>query len=155
MEVLIVVALLSIVALLVMPSGGGQDEDRLRSAARLLIADLEFAQLRSIADASDPCVIVLDLDTNTYHIAKQSEPATPIVDPGSNQPYVTTFGTGRAAQLAGVTLDAAAGLTGDQLGFTSLGVLDQGPDAAITLRSGAQTMQVIVDAPTGEPRVAQ
>lgn len=150
-EILIVVVLLSIVALVVLPSGGENDDARLAAAGRILIADLEFAQLASIGNGVDPCVVVFDTTNERYHLARDSAPSTPMTSPASNDPYETTFGEGRAHWLAGVELDEVAVGGDDALGFTHLGSLDQTTAATITLRSGAETLVISVDADTGEP----
>ncbi|MHC4065472.1 MAG: prepilin-type N-terminal cleavage/methylation domain-containing protein, partial [Planctomycetota bacterium] len=59
-EVLIVVVIAAIVAALAMPLLAETDSTRLAAAARLLMADLGFAQVESITHGDDPCVVVFD-----------------------------------------------------------------------------------------------
>ena len=59
-EVLIVVMVIGIAAVVALPMLGDSHGTRLAAAARLLMADLAFAQVESIAHPDDPCVIVFD-----------------------------------------------------------------------------------------------
>lgn len=152
-EVLLVVVCLSIIALLVIPAEGDVRMTRLRAGAQLLIADLEFAQLQSIGDGANPCVVVFDPVKNQYHIATQSDPQTPILDASTGQPYITQFGSGRASSLTGVVIEELTVGDDDQLGFTAIGSLDQPEPAGITLRSGSHILQIMLDPSTGEPAV--
>lgn len=152
-ELLIVVAILGIAALLVVPATGSSQEVRLRAAARLLIADLEYAQTASIGNGADPLVIVFDTANAAYHLAHRSDPTTPATNPASGSALTTTFGQGRAAALTAVTFDAMS-VGGDEiLGFSALGALDQSADATITLRCGTASIDIMVDAATGEPAI--
>ena len=149
-ELLIVIMVVAIAAVMALPLMGGTDDTKLSAAARLLMADLEFAQVESIAHADDPRVVVFDQGTNSYRVAASSAPATPITNPIGNTPYSTTFGAGRAAELGGVTI-ASYSLDGDaQLGFGALGQLDQATEASITLQAGTSTITVKVDPSSGE-----
>lgn len=153
LELLIVVAVLAIIAQMVLPAAASSQTTRLRTAARLLVADLEYAQMQSIGKGEDPCLLVFDVVNHTYSVARQSNPNTPINDPGTSLPYVTRFGHGRAANLVDVTIDSLDVGGDDRLGFTAMGVPDQGSDPVITLRCGLATMRVRVNASTGEPLV--
>jgi len=152
-EVLIVVLILGIIAVLAMPMLAETDATRLAAAARLLVADLGFAQVESIAHADDPCIVVFDQVNGSYKITRSSDTATAITNPADNRPYVTQFGTGRAAELAGVTIQGYS-LDGDnELGFGIYGQLDQTTPATITLQAGTSTLTVQVDPADGEASV--
>ncbi len=152
-ELLIVVVIASIAATLAIPLFTETDSTRLRAATRLLIADLAFAQIESITNAADTCLVSFDLGAASYTLAKSSTPTSPITDPGTNQPYVVQFGSGRAAELAGVSIQAYS-LGGDnQVAFGIYGQTDQTTAATITLQAGAMTMTVEIDPSTGEASV--
>lgn len=152
-ELLIVVVVASIAATLAIPLLTETDSTRLRAATRLLVADLAFAQIESITNAADTCVVTFDLGAASYTLAKSSTPGTPITDPGTNQPYVVQFGSGRAAELAGVSIQAYS-LGGDnQIAFGIYGQTDQTTAATITLQAGAMAMTVKIDPATGEASV--
>jgi prepilin-type N-terminal cleavage/methylation domain-containing protein len=149
-ELLIVVVLVAIAATVAIPMLAGTDATRLRAAAQLLMADVAFAQMESITHADDPCVVTFNQANNSYTIARSSAPATPIADPDTNEPYVTKFGIGRAAELAGVSIQGYS-LGGDnQLAFGIYGQTDQSTPAVITLQAGGQTVTVRVDSTSGE-----
>jgi len=152
-ELLIVIMLVAIAATLAIPMLGGTNTTRLQAAARLLVADLGFAQAESITHADDPCVVTFDQANGSYAVARSSAPGTPITDPAANQPYVTQFGTGRAAGMAGVSIQEYS-LGGDnRLGFGIYGQTDQTTPATITLQAGTVTMTVKVDAASGEASI--
>ena len=150
---MIVVLIVAIAAGLAVPMLGQTDATRLRAAAQLLVADLEFAQIESIAHGDDLRVVVFDLVDNTYHIAAASDSTTPITNPIGNQPYETEFGRGRAAELGTVALQSYA-LDGDnELGFGIYGQLDQTTNATVTLASGTKTITITIDAISGETSI--
>lgn len=157
-ELLIVVLIIGIVAGIAVPMLGQTDSTRLTAAAQLLAADLAFAQNESITHGDDPRLVVFDAAANTYHIAPTSTPDTPVTEPVTGQPFAVTFGQGRAAQLAGVTLstlsmDGDSGSTNDRFAFGIYGQIDQATDATITLASGGMTILVTVNATTGETTI--
>ncbi len=150
LEVVIVAAILSIAAALALPMLRDTNLAQLRSGANLVIADLGYAQMESIAHASNPRVVTFDTSSNSYWIASQASPDTPITNPFDQQPYRVTFGCGRACALAGVTLSAVSVGTDNQLEFGPYGQLDQTSNATITLKSGPHSIVITVDATTGE-----
>lgn len=153
-ELLIVVVLLAIAGGLALPSLGDTRALRLREAARMLAADLEFAQSESIAHPDDPRLVKFDTAAQRYWIAPVSTPDTPVADPSNGRPFVTAFGTGRASGTSGVTLQAIS-LDGDNiLKFDAYGGPDQTTDATIRLAvpsaSGIMALTVRVKAGSGE-----
>ena len=152
-EMLIVIVLVAIAATLAMPMLADTDATRLQAATRLLVADLAFAQIESITHADDPCVVTFDSVNASYTIAKSSAPGTPITEPITNQPYVTQFGSGRASEMTGVTIQGYS-LGGDsQIAFGPYGETDQTTTATITLQSGTLTMTIQIDAESGETSI--
>ena len=152
-EVLIVVLIMGIAAALTVPMFGQTDATRLRAAANLLVADLGYAQVESISHGDDPRLVVFDQDNGSYRIAAVSDPDTPITNPAGNQPYVMTFGTGRAHELAGVSIQGHALDGDDRLQFGIYGQLDQTDPATITLASGGASITITLDPTSGEASV--
>lgn len=149
-ELLIVVVLMAIAASVAIPMLAGTDATRLKAAGRLLVADLGFAQLESITHADDPCVVTFDQTNSSYTLARKSTPTTPITDPGTNLPYVTQFGIGRASELTGVSIQSYS-LGGDnEIAFGIYGQTDQTTTAVITLQVGTLTVTVQIDPASGE-----
>ena len=181
--VLIVIALLAIAAGLVIPTLGDSNTMRLREAARMLAADIEYAQSDSIAHGDAPRAIVFDTNNrNRYWIAprvanqpaKAPAMANAIADPvwrdpanaANYAPFVTVFGQNRAAATTGVTIQSVQNLVNDGglqfLAFNVYGVpIDSAglPRAAsssparVTITGGASTMVIEVQAGTGEVTV--
>ncbi len=149
-ELLIVVVVLGIIALVAIPQNDGFAEERLTGAAKVLISDVEFAQMQSLGDGADPCLLVIDTTTNSYHVAKQSDPSTPILHPTAHTPYRRTLGADSMAALTGVELQSTDSVTNGRIAFSSLGCLNQATDATVALRCGARTITLTVDAATGE-----
>jgi len=152
-EALIIVLMLGIVVGLTLPSMGDDRTLRLREAARMLAADLEFAQNESIAHGDDPRVVKFDTSNNRYWVAAASAPDTPVTDPSNRQPLLTVFGSGRAAETTGVVIESVS--LGDAvLGFDAYGSPDEATDATIRLAAqaagGTQTLTVRVRAGSGE-----
>lgn len=147
-EMMIIATIVAIIATLAVPMMSSPQSTKLRSAATLLVADLEYAQSRTIANGDSPCVVVINSST-TYTIATAATPLVGITSPIDKQPYVTTFGTGRATALQGVTISAWS-LGGDnKIGFGPYGQLDQTANATITLACNGNTLTITLDATTG------
>ncbi|HUU82225.1 MAG TPA: prepilin-type N-terminal cleavage/methylation domain-containing protein [Phycisphaerae bacterium] len=130
-EVLIVVIVIGIAAMVTLPMLSEAHTTRLKTAARLLVADLGFARVESLARPDDPCVVVFDRPNNAYTIARASHPTTPITNPADGKPYVTQYGIGRALELAGVTIQGYSLDGNDQLGFSADARLTFGADGPL------------------------
>lgn len=152
-ELLIVIVLLAIAATLAMPLVADTDATRLRAAARLLATDLAFAQIESITHADDPCVVIFDQANASYSLARSSAPGTPITGPITNQPYVTQLGSGRAAELAGVSIQSHSLDGDDRVEFGMFGQIDQTAAATVTLQAGTLSMTVRIDPTSGEASI--
>jgi len=153
-EILLVVVIVMISSALVLPMFQQNESTRLAGAARLLAADLSYAQMESISHGDDPRVVVFDTVNATYRIAPSSDPSTPIAG-DAGMPYSVSFGTGRAASLTGVTIQSVSVGGDDTLGFLLYGQLDQTTDATVTLGSGNFSLTLTVDAVSGEVSIGQ
>jgi len=151
-ELLIVIVIVAIAASLVIPMIGGTSTVRLRAATRMLVADLEFAQIESMAHADDPRLLVIAGSTR-YRIARTSDSIGAIVNPADGTDYRVEYGTGRAAELIGVVISAYSLDGDDRLGFGRYGQLDQTEAATITLAASGETVTVTLDPETGEAAV--
>ncbi|MEM9882994.1 MAG: type II secretion system protein [Planctomycetota bacterium] len=152
-ELLVIVAVLGIASALVLPRLGDQDVMQLRRAATLLAADLDAAKAGSLTHADDPRLVVFDADANAYHVAAASDPATPVTNPFDRRPYRVVFGSGRAAALGVVSLDAWSLNGDDAVGFGVYGQLDQATPATVTLRAGDTRLTLTLDPDTGEASI--
>jgi type II secretory pathway pseudopilin PulG len=152
-ELVVVLVCLVIAAVLVLPGLRSAGDAELRGAAETLLSDLEYAQQQSMAHGDDCRVVVFNLATNSYWIAPGSTPATAIPHPVDRQPFVNSFGKGRYAHLKNVVIDSCDVGGDGRLGFKSLGQLDQSTPAKITLRRGADRVEIRLDPTTGEATV--
>jgi len=147
---MIVLVILAIVAALALPMTGTTAATQLIGAARLLMADLEFAQHESISHPDDPCLLKVDKANNRYWIAKVSAPDTPVADPAGNGQFLVVFGSGRASTLAGVTIQSYS-LGGDtELRFDGFGLPDQTAAATVVLAGGGAALTITIDPVSGE-----
>lgn len=153
-EVMIVLAILAIAVVLAVPMFRQTDVTKLRGAARLLQADLGFAQIESVSHSDDPRLMVFDTVNHLYHIAAASDSATPITNPADGAPYVLEFGLGRAMGMDGVTISALSVGGDDQLQFGIYGELDQSTPATVTLSSGGRSVTITVHPDTGDTSVS-
>jgi prepilin-type N-terminal cleavage/methylation domain-containing protein len=175
-ELLIIITLLAIAAGLALPTLGDASQLRLREAARLLAADIEFAQSESIGHGDAPRAIVFDPANRKYWIAPRvmadpsqaPDEADAVADPVPKTPFVVTFPagsnpgdrSGRASGLGGVTIQAAQNMVTDDalrfLPFDAYGTpLDETGQpssaiAAVTLAAGASTLTIQVAPGSGE-----
>jgi len=151
-EVLAVVAIVAIASALAVPMFKDSNISKLRAAASMVVADLEYAQTDSITHGDALRMFVVGSTTN-YSIATVATPTTPITNPVGKAPYSVTFGQGRAASLSGVTISAYS-LNGDaRLGFGLYGQLDQSSNATITLTCGGRNVVITLNATTGTPTI--
>ena len=149
-ELMIVIVLIGIVLGLAMPMVGDRNSLRVREAAKMLAADIEFAHNESITHGEDSRLIKFNTVNHKYWIAAASDPDTPITDPARKEPFLVSFGSGRASGTSGVTIQSIS-LGGDsELHFNAYGVPDQTTDATGTLAAGSISMTIQVDAASGE-----
>ncbi|MEX2216900.1 MAG: prepilin-type N-terminal cleavage/methylation domain-containing protein [Phycisphaeraceae bacterium] len=152
-EIMIVVLILAISAALAVPRIGDAAPTKLISAARLVVADLTFAQVESISHSDNLRVVVFDTTLNQYHIAGASDTTVPITHPTTRQAYTVKFGSGSSGSLSGVTFGGLGVGDDKQLKFGPYGQIDQTAAATITLVCQGKTLVIIVDPTTGEAAI--
>ncbi len=152
-ELLITVLCLAIAAAIVVPALGDTASWQLRSAAELLVADLEYARCEAISHGDDPRILVVNADGGGYSIVTRSDPSTPVVNPIGAVPYALQFGSGRAASMPRVRISASELGDDNLLGFGPFGELEQSTPATLTLSAGSYRITVTLDPITGEATV--
>jgi Tfp pilus assembly protein FimT len=157
---MIVVVVMAIVAVLALPMVGATNKTRLESAARLLIADLGYAQMESIAHPDDPYGVKFDSNAETYTVVHHTSyppftctTASAVNDPTTGQSFVTDFGNGRARGLAGVEISSYSLDSDACIVFGAFGQTDQSTAATVTLISGGTTLTVSIDPTSGEATI--
>ncbi len=149
-EIMIVVLIVAILGAMAVARMGDTSATRLRSAAQLLVADINFAQSESIGHGADLRLIRFDLQNNTYHIAAASDAGTPITHPMTKAPCLVRFGQATAHGMEGVTLSAVSMGGDSELRFGVYGQLDQAVPATVTLAADGQALTITIHPVTGE-----
>ncbi len=148
-EMLISLSVLAIACAMIIPLSGSTTLARADAAARILRADIEYAQVRTIAHPDDPVSLVLAEDGSGWWVARSSDPDVPLPHERTGEPYEVILGQGRASMTTNVGV-TSTGLHGRILQFDSLGGLN-GPlvDPVISLRCDTSEVQLTVHASTG------
>jgi hypothetical protein len=158
-----VVVILGISAALIVPQIGSRDDLRAASMARVVMADLAYAQNRAVASQRRQFVR-FDAANNTYEILDQLTPTAQIIThPVDQAPFVVPLGEGRRDNLKGVVLDNVSFDTEPVLMFDELGAPHAYcPDAhtstslvsgSVRLKSGDYTLTITVEPYSGELKV--
>ncbi len=153
-ELLIVIAIITIAALTAIPMMSSAASVQIRSAANMLTADLEYAKSMSISRAQYFSV-VFDKDTESYWIEDQSGNVIPHpVKKGFD--YVIDFqNDGRLNKVDIVDVDFDPGsdntITFDYLGspYSGTGTTSPLNSGVISLQAGGTTTTVTVEPVTG------
>ncbi|MGF1635158.1 MAG: Tfp pilus assembly protein FimT/FimU [Phycisphaerae bacterium] len=163
-EVLTVIVILGIASIIVIPQMGTRDDLNVAAASRVLIADMAWAQNRSIVSQSwhflrfsgqTYTVEVYDPSADSFAVAEHP------IDRGA---FARTFGAGGSPGLEPTTIVSAdfddATLVGfDEMGSPVIYVAATGSAAALqdvgvlTIRSGEFTLTIDVQPFTGEVSV--
>lgn len=157
-EILTVVVILGIVSAVILPQIGSRDDLRAAAAARIVIADLIYAQNLAIATQRTTYV---RFDGDAYGIYESPTATTPVTHPISQQPYTARFGDSGSPGLNLTTVvsrsfDGLDILAFDELGApysyntvtSSLSSLVAAGE--IVIGSGSHRLRVSVEPFTGE-----
>lgn len=145
---------IAILAVVVVPALAPEDAVKIVSASHMLASDLEFAQSTSLADPSDPIVIVFDDEAPRYWLARSSDPATPMTRPGSGGAYLIEMGVDLAHQLDGVAFEPG-NVANRIIAYDAFGRLDQLDDAFVRVHNYTGEIFVSVSASTGSVSVVK
>ncbi|HZN68499.1 MAG TPA: type II secretion system protein [Tepidisphaeraceae bacterium] len=162
-EILVVVVILGIAAAIVVPAIGSRSDLKATSAARMLMADLIYAQNRSIAQQKTHYVR-FDKTTESYEVLEEISPATVITHPVELGPFIVVLGpNGPSSSIKDVEIDEV-GFDGKSiLAFDELGTpyaYDAATKAKSPMTAGSVrlkckdfTMSVVVEPFSGELRI--
>lgn len=150
-ELLLSLAIMAILATLAVPLFGNNDTLQLDIARRLLMSDLEYAQILSIAYSDEDVALIIDADGTGWSIATIENPSTPITDTVTGELLVTNLGQGAAASAGNVVIES--NMPNNSIAFDANGgLIDFTQSAELTLFSGQSTSVVVVNATTGSIR---
>lgn len=147
-DLAITLALIGIIVIAVIPTVRPEEHVKLIAASSILASDLEYAQSASLATPGDPIVVRFDVDNARYWLALQSDPDTPVMRPGDDEPYEVIYGQGDAGDLWGLSI-ILTNVADATIAFDAFGRVPQADDPAITLANEAGDVRVRVRAGTG------
>jgi prepilin-type N-terminal cleavage/methylation domain-containing protein len=159
-EILTVIIILGIAAAIIIPQLGSRDDLRCAAGARLLMADLIYAQNRSIA-LQRMHFVKFDIAAQRYALLNSITPTETVIQhPVSKDVYVVQFGQGssglRDVKLESATFNGFAVLAFDELGvphyYDGSDVLPM-TSGSVTLSSGTFSLTVTIEPFTGEINV--
>lgn len=145
-ELMVVMIILAIAAAMILPQAFGTSDLRAKSAARLVVADLEYAQNTAIVTQSNTTV-TFDDSNNSYEVSNVSGT---LIHPITHQEYEVDFDTKRG--FDGVSIVAVDFDGGFSVTFDSLGAPD--PDGTVDIGAGEHAYRVTVTPVTGRVTVA-
>ncbi len=145
-ELMLSLAILAMLAALAVPLFGSNDSLQVDVTRRLLISDLEHAQIIAISHPEDEIAVVLD--SNGWHIANTDAPETPLLDNVTEEPLVLELGKGAATSADTVVVTTNTDdsmIIFDQNG----GLSDFSQVVDITITSGETSTVVQISPMTG------
>lgn len=149
-ELLIVIAIISIAALTAIPMMSSAASMQIRSAANMLTADLEYAKSMAISRAQYFSVI-FDASADSYRIEDQYGNVLPHpVKKGFN--YVIDFqndGRLKKVDIVSVDFDTTSKVTFDYLGSPYNGSSTPLNNGVVNLQAGGTTTTITVEPVTG------
>lgn len=152
-EVLLVVAILGITSAVIVPSMLTAGEMGVQAAARVIVADLLYAQNEAIAQQASHSV-VFDNANNSYQVLDQNGNAlTAEWISGQANNYVVDFDEDRRFQ--GVTITAVNFGATNGVTFDSLGSPTAGGGGSVTIQFDRQSFRINVADFTGRVTVEQ
>ncbi len=171
-EILTVVIILGIASAVIAPQIGSRDDLRAVAAARVLMADLMFAQNSAIAQQKW-MYVKFDVDAENYRVLDAAGPSggdNTMMHPVNKDPFIMQLGPSGVARLTEVKIKSAVfngvGATYQPeftLAFDELGVphaygydednTSELLNATVVLESGAHTVTVTIERDTGEIKV--
>ena len=140
-ELMVVIIILAIVAAVTVPGLSSGKDFQALSAARMLMADLQYAQDLAVTQQGD-VTVTFDADADSYTLSNASGP---LVHPMTKADYTVAFGAMHGFQS--VRLAAVFGGTDSQVTFDVTGSPDQG--GTITLLAGSHQYTLTVEEGTG------
>ncbi len=157
-EILMVVVILGILSAVILPQLGSRDDQKAISGARVLVADIMYAQNRAIA-TQKVHYVVFDTAANKYQVL-DAWPSTIIKHPVNGGPYVVQFGSASGSTVKDASISSAVFDAKPVLAFDAMGVphsYDAGTGTLaalsagdVVVRSGTYDMTVSVAPFSGE-----
>jgi prepilin-type N-terminal cleavage/methylation domain-containing protein len=165
-EILVVVLILGIAAAVIVPSMGSRDDLKAAAAARMVMADLIYAQNRAITTQQRHYIIFNTTAPQNFRISLSPTDGSSIQHPVTKDPYTMRVGPGGASGLSEVTLGNVDFEGRTTLAFDELGVpyfydpmanattaTSTSGGSSIQIRCGTHTLTILIEPYTGEIKV--
>jgi prepilin-type N-terminal cleavage/methylation domain-containing protein len=120
-EILVMVVILGIMAAVILPQLGTTNDQKSMAAARVVMADLLYAQSRSIS-LQQMHYVQFNTSNGTYQVMTSVSPAVMINNPMSGQAYTVRFGSSSTTGLQSMQLGSANFDGQTVIAFDSMGV---------------------------------
>ncbi|HWB18816.1 MAG TPA: hypothetical protein VG711_00830 [Phycisphaerales bacterium] len=148
-ELLITVCVIAVIAVTVIPTVSSADNLRLSAATSIVMSDIEYAQVLTMAHPDNPVVVVFNTGKSTYALCYDSDHLHPINRADTNEPYEVLLGQGRASSASGVTF-TLVDIDNGVLSFNEQGgVLDLSRRPYIVFSSAGAKLAVKIAPTTG------
>jgi prepilin-type N-terminal cleavage/methylation domain-containing protein len=161
-EILCVVVIIGIAAAIVVPSIGSRDDLRAASMARVVMADLIYAQNRAVS-LQKVQYVRFNTATQLYEVLDSIGPDVLVTHPVEQKPFQVKLSNGRTDDLRFVKLDTVsfdgkAVMAFDELGTplsvdTGTGTKSPMVSGNIVLDSGGYKLTISVEPYSGELKV--
>ncbi len=146
-ELIVVIIILGILALMVIPNMSNSDSLKARAAARMVMADLEYAQSQAIV-SQQQTTITFNVPADSYTVSNASGP---LIHPITKNTYAISLNQGSG--MNNVTIASAGFGAGSAVTFDALGAPDN--SGTISIVAGATTYYVAVAPVTGRITAAE
>jgi prepilin-type N-terminal cleavage/methylation domain-containing protein len=120
-EILGVVVVLGIMAAIILPQLGTTNDQNSKAAARTVMADLLYAQSRSIS-LQQMHYVQFNTTSGTYQVMTSVSPAVVINNPVSGQRYTVTFGSSSTTGLQSMSLGSVSFDGQTVIAFDAMGI---------------------------------
>jgi len=147
LELLVVAVVLAICAAVIVPQLAGANEMEVLAAARLLAADLQYAQNEAIT-RQEPITVTFDTAADSYWVSNTSGT---LIHPMTKKAFVVQFASQPGFKR--VEIDTADFAGSPVVTFDAMGTPDQG--GVVELRSGSLCYRIRVAATTGNVTVSR
>jgi prepilin-type N-terminal cleavage/methylation domain-containing protein len=164
-EILVVVVILGIAAAIVVPAIGSRNDLKATSAARIIVADMIYAQNRSISQQKRHYVR-FDLTEQKYEVFEEDQTTgdlSLITHPVEASPFVVKLGAGGPKPIRDVLIDLASFDGKQMVAFDELGTpyaFDEGTttltpmtNGQVRLACGDLRLTIVVEPFSGELRL--
>jgi prepilin-type N-terminal cleavage/methylation domain-containing protein len=162
-EMLCVVIIMAIAAAIVFAGMSNQNDLKVSSAARTVLADLTYAQNYAIA-TQQPTYVTFNTGARTYSLCSSLSTPTYLINPITKTTYTNTFGSGILTNLSGcnfgtLSLGGQTAMYFDELGTpwscTSTGGSPSVFSATGTVQvvAGKDSMTIDIQSNTGDMTV--